>query len=217
MSTDFTDIHDWVADLIQGGIHRQAYGKKVGNTTWTATHVIYVPSLLDQLASATVSCTGEAGAGVFASRPAAHLEALDTLAQIDLEASRWVKDLGEDDPATTKACISKLHGLHASAHSCGKKPKKRCCTKHTIEQDIRRWWTQARILTGWDSPAWRPDNTCPMCDKRGSLRVRLAAHSALCIDCRETWDASTIGLLADHIRLENAEDETPGILHACSG
>ncbi|WP_157432593.1 hypothetical protein [Aeromicrobium sp. Root472D3] len=63
------------------------------------------------------------------------------------------------------------------------------------------------MLTGWDSPAWRPNNTCPLCGVKGGLRIRLDHHTGTCMDCRQTWDPSTIGLLADHIRVENHEDE----------
>jgi hypothetical protein len=192
------DLHELIDELIRRHAHREPTTVRTGTTTWTSAHITPVPSLIDQLRSVTASSTGEAGAGGYASRPAAHLESLDTLAYIDLEAARGVRDLGEDDHHTdTAATIRQLHGLSASAS-----PE----TRRAIEHDVRRWWTQARIVTGWDSAAWRPDNTCPACEKRGTLRVRLATHAGLCIDCRQTWDASTIGLLADHIRGENAED-----------
>lgn len=201
------DIHDLIDELTRRHAHREPYAVRNGATLWTRTHVTPVPSLIDQLGMTAASSTGESGAGGYASRPAAHLESVDTLIHIDREAARWIRELGEDDPGDTAACVRKLHGLHASATGCGRTHAGRgdCCTAHAIEADVRRWWTQARIVTGWDSPAWRPDNTCPVCEKRGTLRVRLSAQSALCIDCRETWDASTIGLLADHIRHENHE------------
>lgn len=192
------DIHDLVRELTEAHQHAEPYQRREGGTTWTDRHITRVPSLLDQLQHADQPSTGAGGAGGYDSRPAASLEALDTLIRIDLEAARWVRDLGEDDPGDTAACIRKLHGLHASATE----PAQR-----DIERDIRRWWNQARIATGWDSPAWRPDNTCPLCGKRGTLRVRLSAHAAICIEgaCRTTWDADTIGLLAEHIRSENAD------------
>ncbi len=208
------DIHDLVADLTQTHRHREPYAVREGQTTWTRGHVTTVPSLIVQLGQVTAANTGEGGVGGYSSRPVAPLESIDTLIHIDLAASRWVRDLGEDDPQDTEGCIRRLHALHASASSCNQTKPKRdqvtrevtCCSQHAIEADVRTWWTQARVVTGWDSPAWRPDNTCPMCDKRGTLRVRLSAHSGICIDCRETWDDTTIGLLAEHIRSENYED-----------
>lgn len=193
------DIHDLFAELTQIHRHREAYvlDTTPGGTRVTLGHVTTVPSLLHQLEHATVASTGENGAGGFKSRPAAHLESLDTLIHIDLAAARWVRDLGEDDPGTTAACVRLLHGLYATAQPA---------TQRVIEHDVRRWWAQARIVTGWDSPAWRPNNTCLACGVRGTLRIRLSSQSGMCIQCRETWGPETIGLLAEHIRMENFED-----------
>lgn len=66
----------------------------------------------------------------------------------------------------------------------------------------------ATPLTGWDSPAWRPDNTCPLCSKHGGLRVRADATGATCVECGEAWDEAAIGLLAEHIRRENHDEES---------
>ena len=188
-----TDIHDMIGELTSGRTNRQPYTR--GDETHH--HRTYVPALIDQLATATPSSEGANGAGGAASRPAAWLEPLDTLALIDNEAARWIRILGEDDPADTKLCVRRLHGLWASQDDT---------TKKRIERDVRSWWTQARCVTGWDSPAWRPDNTCPLCGERRTLRLKLADQIGFCTDCRESWDATTIGLLADHIRAENGED-----------
>lgn len=200
------DIHELIEDLTRTHTHRETYTIRDQGTTWTRGHLTTVPSLIHQLQNATTATTGATGTGGYASRPAAHLESLDTLIHIDLEAARWVRDLGEDDPGDTTACLTRLHALHASATHCGHDHPTHhgnCCTRHAIETSVRRWWSHARIVTGWDSPAWRPDNTCPACDKRGTLRIRLSTEAGFCIDCRETWDPETIGLLADHIRHEN--------------
>lgn len=194
------DIHDLFNELTQVHSHRESYtlDPTPGGPRMTLGHVTTVPSLLHQLEHATAAASSsEGGAGGFASRPAAYLESLDTLIHIDLAAARWVRDLGEDDPGTTAECVRLLHGLHASAA-----PE----TQQAIEYDVRRWWAQARIVTGWDSPAWRPNNTCLACGVRGTLRIRLSSQSGMCIQCRETWGPETIGLLAEHIRMENLED-----------
>lgn len=212
-STALTDIHDWVNELTTWHSHRETYTQRQGTTSITAGHVTHVPPLIHQLLHAGAASTGEGGTGGYASRPAGNLESVATLVRIDIAAARWVRDLGEDDPGDkldkhtglpihgsgTIACIQLLHALHASAEQ----PAQRA-----IERDIKRWWTAARIVTGWDSPAWRPDNTCPACDRRGGLRIRLSASSALCIECHETWDDTTLGLLAEHIRAENRDDDT---------
>lgn len=195
------DVHDYVRDLTRTHTHRERYTTNRGGTTYTRDHVTTVAPLLTQLwASDTPSSSTEEGPRPgYASRPAARLEALDVAVRIDLAAARWVRDLGHDDPVDTTACIRLLASLLPN------EPRE---TQAAIERDIRSWWTQARIVTGWDSPPWRPDNTCPMCSERGTLRVNLALQAGMCVECRETWDQTNIGLLADHIRGES-EAEKP--------
>ena len=208
-----TDIHGVVKQLTQWHTHRQPYTHEKDGATWETHHITQVPPLITQLAEAEVSRSEELSGSGAKSKPAAHLEALDTLVLIDLAAAKWVRELGEDDPGNTIACIRKLYGLAASAQYCGKhKPtvvdrKVTCCTVHAIERDMRSWWTQARCVSGWDSLPWRPNNTCPMCAERRSLRIRSDDKTALCVACRETWDASNIGLLAEHVRQENNDPE----------
>lgn len=206
------DIHGIVTQLTQWHTNRQPYTHETNGTTWAAHHITQVPPLIVQLAEAEPASQGGAGRTPPGSRPAARIESLDTLTLIDLAAARWVRDLGEDDPGDTIACIKKLYGLAASAQFCGKgKPtvedrKVICCTVHRIERDIRTWWTQARITSGWDTAAWAPNNTCPMCAERRTLRIRVDDQTAMCTGCRETWDSGTIGLLAEHVRAENGDE-----------
>lgn len=89
-----------------------------------------------------------------------------------------------------------------------------CCVSHHIEADVRYWWRQARIISGWDSPPWRPYNTCPNCSKRKGLRINSMAHTAVCVECRTVWEPSTIGLLAEHIRQENGTEDPTAIVDA---
>lgn len=196
------DIHDIHEELTRQHTHRERYERTEKGTSWKQDHVTLVPALIDQLSEAQPQSQKSEGGGGFGSRPAARIEALDTLALIDHESAAWVRKLGEDDPGSTKACVSKLHGLWAGVDEVAQK---------AIERDMRKWWNQARIVSGWDSSAWRPDNTCPMCNERRSLRIRIWDQVALCVGCRDTWDETSIGLLAEHIRFENGdtgEDET---------
>jgi hypothetical protein len=192
------DLHQQIRQLCLNTTHHQVIDH---DDNGTQIHTTESPSLLDQLETASNTADGTNGAGGYKSRPAAWLEPLDTLRLIDQEASAWVRKLGDDDPPTTQACVMRVHGLWANQDDD---------TKKQIERSVSRWWTQARIITGWDSAAWRPDNTCPMCSERRALRIKLADQIGFCVDCRETWDEHNIGLLAEHIRAENREDETEG-------
>lgn len=193
------DIHHHVAQLTRRHTVQTAYTTLRGTDLATAYHYTQAPALLTQLEHSSPSSSADArGAAGFGSRPAARLEALDTLMHIDKQSSAWIRRLGHDDPGSTIACVIRLGSLYPSAGDRD---------QTAIARDVRSWYNQARITTGYDSPAWRPDNTCPLCNEKGSLRVKLADRTALCIGCWETWDGITIGLLADHIRDENREDE----------
>lgn len=195
---------DYIRDLTETHTHIELYTVRDGGQWLTRSHTTRAPALLDQLwANDIPSGAAEEGprAG-YSSRPAARLDALDTATRIDIDAARWITDLGKDVPLDTKAALRLLHGLSITAEA----PARRA-----ILSDVRRWWIRARVVTGWDSAAWTPDNTCPQCAERGTLRVRLADHVAACVDdgCRATWDEVNIALLADHIRAESEAERQP--------
>jgi hypothetical protein len=200
---DGLDRTDHIHDLCEPNRHTErtttAQHNRDGTTTWvTSLHTTWHPSLLDQLGTcAPANASAEEGQRPgYKSKPTANLEALDMLLTIDHQAASWVRRLGADDPGSTSGCLRLLNGLGASAG-----PQ---LSGH-LDADVRRWWTWARIHTGWDSPAWKPDNTCPLCAVKGGLRVKLLDRIAHCVDCGETWDPTTIGLLADAIRWENKD------------
>lgn len=208
------DVYDYIRELTRPHVHRETYAIRRGDTTWTRRHSVRSPALIIQLYEAAPASSGERIIGGARSMPNAYLEALDTAAHIDREASYWVRRFGLHDPVDridargitvrgsgTVACIRLVGGIHR-----GLNPSDDKAVIHEIETDVRIWWNQARIISGWDSPAWRPDNTCSQCGKRGGLRIRLALGSALCIECRAIWDNRNIGLLAEHIRAENREN-----------
>jgi hypothetical protein len=199
------DLADYIRELTETHSHAEHYQIRRGRTWYGANHVTKVPPLIAQLwANDLPSQATESGTRPgFGSKPAARLDALDTAARIDIEAHRWVTDLGEPPRGIdTIDLVRQLHGLSASAAGI---------TRGAITKDVRSWWTQARIVTGWDSPAWAPDNTCPQCGERGTLKVRLGDQLGMCTNdvCRVTWDSATIGLLADHIRAESEAARVP--------
>jgi hypothetical protein len=221
-----TDVHDMIRDLTTEHRHAEPYTFERNGEQWQTRHHTVVPALIHQLVGVTdtTNGTGEE-AGSNKSKPAARIELLDTLILIDTEAGEWLDRLGYTIPANKidprthhtivgSGCIlalSRLNGLYPSTDSCGRQSHPRlkgepwCCARGHLGYDIRRWWHQARIITGWDTPAFKPRATCPVCDAHGSLRVK--PDGALCVECRSLWDAQQIGLLAEHIRSENQPEE----------
>lgn len=161
-------------------------------------HKLRVPPLLDQLwtSDVPVSLIDGGQRPGFGSKPAARLDALDTAARIDLEAEHWLYRLGSKPRnASSTVMVRQLHGLVPNAS-----PRHR----REVTSAIRTWWIWARIVSGWDAAAWTPDVTCPQCGKSNTVKIRLAERFAACVndECRITWDADTIGLLALHIKTE---------------
>ena len=217
------DVLDCVTDLTAPTIRREGFTvgqvNPDGSTTWIQQrHQTTSPSLLEQLWGAVeASGSVEGGQRTFSSKPSARLDAIDAAQRIDTGAFTWLRKLGlvdvydDETLPDTAAAIKRLGSLLPSAERCNRRTPARdrvCCTQHHIEIDIRSWWITARVLTGWDSPAWQPANSCPVCEVKGGLRVKLEHRTAVCVECGSTWSAETIGLLADHIRAENHEDES---------
>jgi hypothetical protein len=222
LDTAAEHLRDMIRDLTRTTSHREQLNRAPA-AGGTVAHFTKMPPLLDQLQWGDWTKGSDRSGSGYESRPAASIEALDTLVQIDLAAARWVRDLGEDDPASTIGCVTRLGALLPSTTRCRAPRGVRddvgritCCTWHAIEHDVRTWWTQARLVTGWDAPAWRPDNTCPNCGERRSLRIRLAERIGFCTGCRETWGPEAYQVLASHVRAESeAERRTPAGVGPC--
>lgn len=218
-------LTDYLADLTGWHTHAEPVHTRVGLTNVSYRHRTKVPPLLIQLEKADASAEKGARSGAgYESRPAAPLDAVAALAWIDEQAARWVRRLGWDDPGDTMKCVRLLSGLAAGTDHCGRgratvdreTREAVCCTRHRIEADARRWWTHARIVTGWDSPAWRPDATCPECGRRGGLRIRLEDRTGTCVECHVTWGHEDYQALADHVRAESAAERAAARPAACS-
>ncbi|WP_134740009.1 hypothetical protein [Nocardioides sp. 503] len=218
------DVHLMIAELTRPSTHREPYVLQSGATSWRQHHLTRVPALVHQLLGAAPASSDSESGSAPKSKPAARIEALDTIMLIDDEAGEWIDRLGGIIPSDTIdldtqltvggsgtiARLARLHGLHAGLERCVHDHGRRdegtwCCLRHHLEHDVRRWWHQARIITGWDSAPYRPFNTCPVCEHRGGLRINLEMQAGFCVECRSIWDVTQIGLLAEHIRTENAE------------
>jgi hypothetical protein len=190
-----------VDELVTSRTHEEPYTKHIGATTVVDRWKSAVPPLLVQLATVPPGGGVEHGHRVPGSRPQAHLDALDTLIEIDHESAAEVAKLGGKDRGETVANLRALVGL---------------CTNCTDPEKVKEvaftawgWRTRASVITGWELPPRTPNNTCPNCAQRGTLRVRLdvstGTGTAFCLHCRTPWDEQEIGLLAEHIRWENRE------------
>lgn len=202
MNDPLHTITDDIRDLTQPYNHRQPYEIIVAGTVKLRHHVTRHPSLIDQLRAAETAGRGSDGhVSGYESRPAARLEAIATLTAIDSEVATWITwrrhKLRPDTESNLRAVVGIATDLNPD--DC-----------RNLAEEVHRWLTWARVVTGWDSPPWRPNVPCPMCATRGGLRIRLLEEHACCLDCGAAWDKSTIGLLAEEIRhaQENAAADT---------
>lgn len=208
MSThDLLHIADAVDELTRPRTNREPYSYvDEHNTVVHRRHPTYVPPLLEQLQQAIEPRTrgGASFTGnIPESRPSAHIDAMDVYMRIDQAVYDWTKTYAEQ--RRWDSLTDRLRALVGAA------PNMEDDTQHDLAREARRWVTWAKVTTGWEVPARQPDNTCPLCGVRGSLRVRVgdgitsAEAAAYCVGCGESWDNSTIGLLAEHIRSENGD------------
>lgn len=210
MTDDLTVLlTEAVNDLTRSRTHREPV-MRYEHGCWTRTHHLSnTPSLLEQLRHAIEpGGTGDTGRGVPGSRPTARLDAIDTLIRIEASVAAWLtlrclqplRLTVEDNLRALVGCAADLDDP----------------VRWDLTREARRWVTWARVTTGWEVPAFRPDNTCPLCARRGGLRVRAgdgvssSEASATCVECGETWTTDTIGLLAEHIRSENQDEPMGG-------
>lgn len=165
--------------------------------------IAVLPSLLDELAQAVVPgeayIEDEATRGTFESRPAARLDAIDRLLAIEAGAAAWCQRSGlqlRDKPA------GNIRAMVGAAPTIGSD------NQTQLLADLRAWRTWAATVTGWERPPDAPRATCLHCAALNTLRVRLDRQTACCMACGAWWDNTTVGLLAEHIRItaERAPD-----------
>jgi len=195
------ELSDYIAALCEHTKHAEPrtilnHNRDGSITPVTSRHITVNPPLILQLQWAVeTSQAVEEGKRQFTSKPSGRLEAIELVMRIEHETHRMlIHDHGErsshDDYPQMIAAVRHLGSLTASGDSNAR--------------TIRGWWAAARVVTGWDLPAFKPNNTCPLCGVRGSLRIKYP--TATCVECHETWDGETIGLLAEHIKIENHEE-----------
>ena len=191
-----TAVRDNVLDLTspwQERIVRPEYLD--GGKTRTRVDIVEHPSLVEQLGESLVPSGGVADSqakGVFKSRPPLNMEALDSLVHLENEVDVWLR-VGLKMPSRGDVADS----LRLLAAECARLER---VDLVELAKDTRRWLTTARTVTEWETPPWKPNVPCPLCERR-SLRVRLSTQTAVCTNCREAWSPENIALLADYVRL----------------
>jgi len=166
--------------------------------TMRRLHTVHHASLLTQLDAAITGASSlsdeDAGRSTFGSKPAARLEALAVLAQIDQESLELAVDLDIEEAPRTKTKVKHLPLVDRLLAISGKLGDK----EHPAP---KRWWTAARITTQWESRPFHPKGApCPQCWAVDSLRVVLSEELARCTECGFSWDDTAFRVLAQHVR-----------------
>lgn len=196
-----TDLADAVSALVDPIRHAETYVLRAPypggpGAAEVRVHRTVHASLLDQLATAVEpSSATQAGARGYESSPSARLDAVDMLRRIAIDAGVWLIDLGLPPRGDTAGNLRALVGSAMTDEQL-----------RNIARDAARWVTWARIVTGWDVPAYRPNVVCPACAVRGGLRLRVDPVSAACVGCGATWGSDAeIAVLAECINGERAD------------
>jgi hypothetical protein len=173
------------------------------NRRLTHLHTVRLPGLLTQLhdlfePGATQDDNARA---IPASKPPLNLEAINTHTVIVLAVTRWCWSLQINLRDTVESNIRALVGASATLDSD---------TQAALLTELHTWHRRAAILTRWQTPPYRPAATCPHCGSRNTIVVNLDRREAFCNgsnageSCGAWWDPGTIGVLADHVRLETS-------------
>jgi hypothetical protein len=203
-----------VKALVEPRRHTEPYKAKLPGTRkqrWYG-HVTSQPSLLDALREGGApagSDEGESSSGSnFESQPPGAFDCFSRLMAIEAGSAWWVS-VGLRQPLRDGAedNLRALVGLAAD-------PATRDVDLRDLAADVARFHRWASVLAGWERPPRALRASCPLCEKRGSLRVRVLEREGMCLHCGATWDRVTIGVLADHVRAEgeridDAEPATP--------
>lgn len=194
---DAVTLADTVSALVDSYEHAEpiATTDRHRNRRMRRVYVSRRPSLLAQLRDAVMPSRAAedqaaAAAKVPGSVPPARLDAIDTLLAIEQGAARWCLSTrtGLRDDAE-----GNLYALVGTASSLDQD------TLVVLVDEVRAWITRARVLTDWQTPAYRPHVQCPLCERRG-LRIRLSARSGCCVECGAGWGPEQIVALAEYVR-----------------
>jgi len=151
-------------------------------------HSVMHPPLLDQLLATIRVATAESkgSRATPGSQSPLRIDAFDAYSAIQKEAKTVLTEMFHVKPSSdVKKNVARFLDLPISKD---------------LGLLIYRWHATASVITDWQTPPFSPNAPCPVCNKNGTLRIKLAMQSAVCVSCKALWNAATIGLLADHIR-----------------
>jgi len=213
MTAILTDIADLAEVLCDPHQHAERYEvwTKARNRQ-TRRHTTIQDGLIKQLYEAVFHPGGERGRTAPASRPPLALEALGLHTAITVAVAKWCWNLHVPQRDSIEQDIRALVGAISTVDSD---------TQRTLHADLKRWRTWCEVMTGWETLFAPGEVPCPIveCGQVGTLRILLAAKRAFCRNpaqqpdgtpvCGATWDATTIGVLAEHIKLSTAKPRDP--------
>jgi hypothetical protein len=177
-------------------VERIPYWDTNRNRKWRE-HRTTQAGLLAQLAElfpasgAQIETGGSASKPAFGSRPPGAFEAVALHTEITIGAAKWCWNLELDQRDTVEGNLRGLVGAAARVDADR-------AAELLVELD--GWRRRAEVVIGWRSPAFWPRVACPVCNAYQAVGVNLDRKAAWCRSCRSTWDAATIGVLAEYVR-----------------
>lgn len=143
--------------------------------------------------------TGNAGASSgFGSRPPGHYAPRELLAHLERDLIIWTDWAGVEGRHGVEARVLALSGLARHLEEWG--------VIGEVTRDLEQWGDRLRRYAGLDV-TFTPRASCPRCGKVGALTVWIAEDTerptrGACGACGSRWDAATVGLLVEHVRVE---------------
>lgn len=206
------DCADYVTALCDATVSNESFDLLHENDNGTLTafptqHRTTSPPLLEQLWSAAETSRGMDSGTTrgFGSKPSASIEALDFAVHIESRVHQLLRSFDVVDKRLRNSHDLFPDTISAVRHLGSLVTPGEFTTTRDEAKEIRSWWAGARVITGWDLPAFKPNNTCPVCGTRGGLRIKWP--TGICVECRTVWDEDHVGLLVEHVRVENHEDD----------
>ena len=186
-------------DAIADAVDALTAPMRIDRTVNGVTEHFVLPNLLDQLdeslmRSGTVSDGSKFGFRS-ASSPAVD-EAIDVLIEIDRTVDHWVTTLGLTARNGASANLRLVLGAATTIVDIE--------TLRDLENEFSRLATIAAVMTEWESRPFAPRASCPLCEARGTLRIREKSKTGACVHCGAHWTPETLGILAEHVRADNA-------------